>query len=121
MLATLHNIKNVSVQIKDIKKMIHSQDPRLISLYAKYSRLRMKNSYNDEDYITISKTKEMNKSLMYSLINADWLINSEDLKHKSREEIEQECIELEHKISSLKDSQKEKRVSNNIDNKIIAI
>ena len=36
-LLALSTIKSVSVQVKDIKRMIYSEDPKLISLYAKFN------------------------------------------------------------------------------------
>lgn len=107
-LVSISNIESVDVQVKDIKQMINSDNPRLISLYAKFNRSTSSSSYDDEDYITISKDKEMNRDLIYALISADWLINYEDIKNKSTEEIKQDCIELENIIAEL---EKEQRLS----------
>lgn len=109
------NIKSVSVQVKDIKQMIYSENPKLISLYA---FLQRHNSYNDEDYITISKYKKGNKPKIYALINADWLINIDEINNKSIDEIENECIELENIIEELKNRKKERNTSISIDDRI---
>lgn len=95
--------------------MIHSRNPRLISLYAKTNR---NNSYTDIDYITISKSSELNQSLMYALITTDWLINNEDIENKSIEEIKQECIDLENNIAILKDTTKGRMINHNIIDRI---
>ena len=99
-LAAIANIKSVSVQIKDIKQMIYSDNTRLVSLYAK---LHFHNSsYSDNDYITITKSTSFNKSLMYDLISADWLLNIEDVEKKTIEELQQEYNVLQNKICELK-------------------
>ena len=99
MLGAICNIKSVSVQIKDIKHMIYSKNPRLISLYA---RFRFNNgSYNDNDYITIMNSNSLNKILIYDLISLDWLLNIEELKNKSIDELQKECMDLQNKICEL--------------------
>ena len=112
-LATIHNIKSVSVQIRDIKQMIYSKNPRLISLYARFHLNNNSKSYNDNDYITITKSSNLNKSLMYALISSDWLLNIEDLKNKSIEELQQECTNLQNKICEL--NEKRKQMINHVD------
>lgn len=110
----LANIKNVSIQVKDIKQMIYSSNSFLVALYTKLSL----NNYNsNDDYITIPKSK-YNKTLIYSLITTDWLINYDDIKNKTDEEIEQICMEIENKISKLMDNSIKEKYYCNINNKI---
>lgn len=121
MLATLTNIKSVSVQVRDIKQMIYTKNSRLLSLYTKlsFSEIHYEAHYNDNDYITISKSKGKNNATIYALITTDWLINLDDLKTKSDEEIQQECTAIENEISKLKALKEEKEYSYyNIDNRI---
>lgn len=118
MLATIHNIKSVSVQIRDIKQMIYSKNPRLISLYARLRFINNSSSYNDNDYITITKSSNLNKSLMYALISSDWLLNIEDLQNKSIEELQQECTNLQNKICELNEKRKQMINHGDIDFKI---
>lgn len=116
MLGTICNIKSVSVQIKDIKHMIYSKNTRLISLYA---RFRFNNgSYNDNDYITITNSNNLNKTFIYALISSDWLLNIEDLKNKSIEELQQECTNLQNKICELNEKRKQMINHGEIDFKI---
>lgn len=118
MFATIHNIKSVSVQVKDIKHMIYSKNPRLISLYARLRFVDNRSSYNENDYITITKSSNLNKSLMYALISSDWLLNIEDLQNKSTEELQQECINLQNKICELNKKRKQMINHRDIDFKI---
>lgn len=118
MLATIHNIKSVSVQVSDIKHMIYSKNPFLISLYTKICFNNNNSSYNDNDYITITKSTNLNKSLMYALISSDWLIDVEDLKNKSIEELHQDCIDLKNQICELNERRKQKISHGDIDFKI---
>lgn len=118
MIATIHNIKSVSVQIRDIKQMIYSKNPRLISLYARFRLNNNNKSYNDNDYITITKSSNLNKALMYALISSDWLIDVEDLKTKSIEELHQDCIDLKNKIYRLNERRKQMLSHGDIDFKI---
>lgn len=115
-LLALSTIKSVSVQFKDIKRMIYSEDPRLISLYAKSNLNRR--SYNDEDYITITKRKNINKSLIYSLISADWIINYDEITDKSNSDLEQECNELNSRIFSLIEIKKTSPYKHELEHKI---
>lgn len=118
MLATIHNIKSVSVQIRDIKQMSYSKNPRLMSLYARFRLNNNNKSYNDNDYITITKSSNLNKSLMYALISSDWLIDVEDLKNKSIEELHQDCIDLKNQICELNERRKQMLSHGDIDLKI---
>ena len=115
-LLALSTIKSVSVQIKDIKKMIYSDEPRLISLYAKFNL--NKQSYNDEDYLTFTKRKNSNKSLIYSLISADWIINYNEIADKSDSDLEQECNELSNRISSLIEMKQNSPFKHKLEHKI---
>lgn len=115
-LLALSTIKSVSVQVKDIKRMIYSEDPRLISLYAKFNLNRQ--SYNDDDYITFTKRKDINKSLIYSLISADWIINYDDIINKSDNDLLHECNELNSRISSLIEMTKTSPYKHKLEHKI---
>jgi len=98
--------------------MIYSDNSRLISFYTKSCRNNYYN-LNDFDYITIYKTNELKKDLIYSLINTDWLINVDDIKHKSFEEIEEDCNVLENKINLLKEKiNHNSPIYHNINNRI---
>lgn len=119
MLGAIHNIKSVSVQVKDIKHMIYSKNPRLISLYARLRFIDNCSSYNNNnDYITITKSSNLNKSLMYALISSDWLLDIEDLKNKSIKELQQECTNLQNKICELNEKRKQMINHGEIDFKI---
>ena len=108
MLSSIYNVKSVSIQVKDIKQMIFSKNLRLVSLYTKFHLNNMINSYSDDDYITISKSSDLNKLRIYALISADWLLNASDLENKSIEELQQECVDLQNEISLLKEKKKTK-------------
>jgi len=97
----LINIKSVSVQIKDINQMIYSENQQLISLYATYARQQLKSNLHNESFITFDKSKKDNKQIIYALLNADWILNIEDLENKSVEELEQVVIDLDYKIQKL--------------------
>ena len=43
--------------------------------------------YSDDDYITILKSTNLNKSLIYALISTDWLLQLSALENKSIEEL----------------------------------
>lgn len=107
MLAAISNIKSVSVQIKDIKQMIYSKDAYLVSLYAKFHLNNSRSSYSDNDYITISKSSDLNKSLIFALISTDWLLDAGYIEKKSSEEIQQECLDLQNKIYGLYERRKQ--------------
>lgn len=113
MLASIHKIKSVSVQVKDIKQMIYSKNLRLISFFAKFHLRQDTKLYSDDDYITILKSTNLNKSLIYALISTDWLLQLSALENKSIEELQQECMELQNEILELKE--RKKQLSNNID------
>lgn len=112
---TLLNIKNISVQVRDIKQMIYAQNVELRYLYVKFAQ---QSYYDDEDYITISKYKKGNFSLLYALISADWLINVEDINNKTFEEIGEDCAILEREISELKIRKQETGNHDTIDKRI---
>ena len=118
MQAALSNIESVSIQIKDIKHMIYTRNPRLISLYTKFNLPNKNYSYQDEDYITITKNNQLNKSLIYALINTEWIINIENINNKTNEEIEQQCIETQNIISKLTEKKKTTTMYTEIDNQI---
>ena len=118
MLAAISNIKSISVQIKDIKYMIYSNNPRLISLYTKFYLSNSSNSYDDNDYIIIHNSTDLNKSLIYAIISTDWLLNFDDIEKKSVEEIRKECLDLQNKIYELNERKKQMINHENIDFKI---
>lgn len=97
--AELINIKSIDVQVKDIKKMIYSHRPSLVSLYAQFNLL---GEYSDDDYINISKYKKGNKHLIYKILNANWLLKLENLEDKTEEELEYEIFCLQNKIDEMK-------------------
>ncbi len=110
-LLLLSTIKSVGVQVKDIKQMIYSEDSKLISLYTKFNRI--KQSYSDDDYITITKRKPINKDL----ISADWIINA-NISDKSVSDLEQEYNDLNIKIFKLIEAKATSLYKNKLDNKI---
>lgn len=98
--AELVNIKSIDIQVKDIRQMIYSHNPRLVSLYA---QLNLIGRYSDDDYyINISKYKTDNKSLILEILNANWLLKLEDLENKTDEELEYESLCLQSKIDNIK-------------------
>lgn len=96
--AELINIKSIDVQVKDIKKMIYSHRPSLVSLYARFN---LSGEYSDNDYINISKNKKGNKQLIYEILNANWLLKLENLEAKTEEELEYEIFCLQNKIDEM--------------------
>jgi len=105
--AELSNIKSISIQIKDINQMIYSKSFRMVSLHAKYRRHVRNTNQNDEDYITIIKSKKgskkesVNKKLIYDIITSDWIINYAEIKNKTTKELEEELLNLETEIQKI--------------------
>lgn len=97
--AELINIKSVDIQVKDIRQMIYSHIPSLVSLYV---QLNLIGGYSDDDYINISKYKKDNKALIFEILNANWLLKLEDLENKTDEELEYESLCLQSKIDDMK-------------------
>lgn len=95
--AMLYNIKNVEVQIKDIKKFCFSDNPALPSLYAQYIPFQL----DDEEYITVSRFKNGNDLIVYALITSDWILDESKLEAKSTEEIEEEIIRIRECINKI--------------------
>ncbi len=94
--------------------MIYSNSPLLISLYAQYN---FNNGYSEDDYINISKYKKGNESLIFAILNANWLLKLEDLENKDEEELEYERFCLQSKIDDMKkklDSSNFESLSNSI-------
>ena len=106
----LLNIKHVSIQYKDIKKMLFSNDKRLVNLYMRTDF----NGVSDEDYISISRFKDGCDIIVSLIINSDWLINEEILKNMSEEEINIECLLTENKIHNLKKLYQTEEIENKI-------
>ena len=112
MKAALINIKSVDIQVKDIRQMIYSSEPQLISLYTIQN---LRGPFNDEVYVNISKYKKGSDALIYALISADWLLNLEDLENSSSTELEQECFRLQVQINELKEKAKATTITNSYD------
>lgn len=94
------NVKSVCVQVKDIKMMQYYRRPLLIKLYSRHICRDELN--NDEEYITIKKSSERNKDIMYEILKADWLIKKEELDQMSIEEIEGKKKDDECRLERLK-------------------
>ena len=97
--AELINIKSIDVQVKDIRKMMYTHRPSLVSLYA---QLNFLGECSDDDYINISKYKNGNKHLIFEILNANWILKLEDLEDKTEEELEYEKLCLQNKIDEMK-------------------
>jgi len=106
MLALKSNVKSVSVQVRDIKKMICSKEPKLLFLHSKFYLSSDRTSYSDDDYITITKSTRLNQGIICALLSADWLLDVKVVENKSIEELQQECVELQKQISLLKKKEK---------------
>lgn len=106
----LLNIKHVSIQYKDIRMMLFSNDKRLVNLYMRTDF----NGVSDEDYISISRFKDGCDIIVSLIINSDWLINEEVLNNMSEEEIHIECLLTENKIYQLKKLYQTDEIENKI-------
>lgn len=106
----LLNIKHVSIQYKDIRMMLFSNDKRLVNLYMKTDF----NGISDEEYITISRFKDGCDIIVSLIINSDWLINEEVLSNMSEEDIHIECLLTENKIFNLKKLYQTEEIENKI-------
>lgn len=104
MKAQLQQIKHVSIQYKDIQKMLFEEDKRLINLY-------MRTDFSQIDdlnkYMQISRFKDGCDIIVALIINSDWLVNEEELEKKTPEEIDQECLNTQRQIEELKKQQTE--------------
>ena len=90
----LYNIKNVNVQIKDVKKFCFSDNPALIALYSQVVPFCL----SDDEYITISRYKKGNDLIVYGLITSDWILNKSDLESKSIEDLKEKVEEIRKTI-----------------------
>ena len=100
--ARILNVKSVSVQVKDIKMMMYSNRPRL---YGLYSMMTFKNELNnDEEYITITKSSELNRLRMYEILECDWLIKKDELDEMSIELVDAKKNTDECQLRILKDN-----------------
>lgn len=106
----LLNIKHISIQCKDIRMMLFSNDKRLVNLYMRTDF----NGMSDEDYITISRFKDGCDIIVSLIINSDWLINEETLSNMSEKEIHIECLLIENKIFNLKKLYQTEEIENKI-------
>ena len=106
MKAQLLQIKHVSIQYKDIQKMLFEKDKRLINLY-------MRTDFSQIDdlnkYIQISRFKDGCDIIVALIINSDWLVNQDELEQKPPEEIDQECLNVQKEINTLKHNHKQKK------------
>lgn len=106
----LLNIKHVSIQYKDIRMMLFSNDKRLVNLYMRTNF----NDVNDEDYMQISRFKDGCDIIVALIINSEWLINEDVISNMSEDEIHIECLLTENKIYSLKKVYQTEEVINKI-------
>lgn len=111
MKAQLLQIKHVSIQYKDIQKMLFENDRRLINLY-------MRTDFSQIDdlnkYMQISRFKDGCDIIVALIINSDWLVNQEELEQMTYEEINQECLQTEQKINLLKQQPQTEQIENRI-------
>ena len=106
----LLNIKYVSIQYKDIRMMLFSNDKRLINLYMRTNFADV----DENDYISISRFKDGCDIIVSLIINSDWLINEEVLNNMNEEEIYIECLLIENKIHNLKKLYQTEEIENKI-------
>lgn len=111
MKAQLLQIKHVSIQYKDIQKMLFEKDKRLINLY-------MRTDFSQIDdlnkYIQISRFKDGCDIIVALIINSDWLVNQDELEQKPPEEIDQECLNVQKEINTLKQQPQTEEIQNRI-------
>lgn len=111
MKAQLLQIKHVSIQYKDIQKMLFEKDKRLINLY-------MRTDFSQIDdlnkYIQISRFKDGCDIIVALIINSDWLVNQDELEQKPPEEIDQECLNVQKEIETLKQQPQTEEIQNRI-------
>ena len=111
MKAQLLQIKHVSIQYKDIQKMLFEHDRRLINLY-------MRTDFSQIDdlnkYMQISRFKDGCDIIVALIINSDWLVNQDELEKKTIEEIDQECLNTQQQIDSLKQQPQTEETQNRI-------
>lgn len=111
MKAQLLQIKHVSIQYKDIQKMLFEKDKRLINLY-------MRTDFSQIDdlnkYIQISRFKDGCDIIVALIINSDWLVNQDELEQKPPEEIDQECLNVQKEIDTLKQQPQTEEIQNRI-------
>ncbi len=111
MKAQLLQIKHVSIQYKDIQKMLFEKDKRLINLY-------MRTDFSQIDdlnkYMQISRFKDGCDIIVALIINSDWLVNQDELEQKPPEEIDQECLNVQKEINTLKQQPQTEEMQNRI-------
>lgn len=111
MKAQLLQIKHVSIQYKDIQKMLFEKDKRLINLY-------MRTDFSQIDdlnkYMQISRFKDGCDIIVALIINSDWLVNQDELEQKPPEEIDQECLNVQKEIETLKQQPQTEEIQNRI-------
>lgn len=111
MKAQLLQIKHVSIQYKDIQKMLFEKDKRLINLY-------MRTDFSQIDdlnkYIQTSRFKDGCDIIVALIINSDWLVNQDELEQKTPEEIDQECLNVQKEINTLKQQPQTEEIQNRI-------
>ena len=96
---------------KDIQKMLFEKDKRLINLY-------MRTDFSQIDdlnkYIQISRFKDGCDIIVALIINSDWLVNQDELEQKPPEEIDQECLNVQKEINTLKQQPQTEEIQNRI-------
>ena len=111
MKAQLLQIKHVSIQYKDIQKMLFEKDKRLINLY-------MRTDFSQIDdlnkYMQISRFKDGCDIIVALIINSDWLVDQNKLEQKPPEEIDQECLNVQKEIDTLKQKTQTEEIQNRI-------
>lgn len=111
MKAQLLQIKYVSIQYKDIQKMLFERDRRLINLY-------MRTDFSQIDDLNkcmqISRFKDGCDIIVALIINSDWLVNQDELEEKTIEEIDQECLNTQQQIDTLKQQPQTEETQNRI-------
>ena len=97
--AELINIKSIDIEVKAVKQMIYSNRPNLVSFYA---QLNLNENYSDDEYINISKYKKGNKTLIFEILNSNWLLKLENLESKTEKELDYERFCLQNEIDDIK-------------------
>ena len=111
MKAQLLQIKHVSIQYKDIQKMLFEKDKRLINLYMRTDFSQIDNL---NKYMQISRFKDGCDIIVALIINSDWLVNQDELEQKPPEEIDQECLNVQKEIDTLKQQPQTEETQNRI-------
>ena len=91
--------------------MIFDEDTRLVNF-------ALRTNFNEIDdlnkYTQISRFKDGQDIIVALIINSYWLVNEEELENKSFKEIDQECINIEKEIETLKKLKQTEKIENKI-------